>query len=46
MTKTYIDMAKLLVEVGLAKSISQAKHLIKQGAVKIYPPDAKVSCNA
>lgn len=41
MTK-YIDMAKLLVKVKLAKSISEANRLIKQGAVKIYPPDVRL----
>jgi len=30
-----IDMAKLLVEIDFAKSMSEAKRLIKQGAVGI-----------
>ena len=37
----FIDMAKLLVEVKLAKSIGEANRLIKQGAVKIHPPKVK-----
>ena len=39
---TNINVAKLLVEVELAKSISEAKRFIKQGAVRIYPPNMKV----
>ena len=38
----YIDMAKLLVEIKFAKSISEAVRLIKQGAVRIYPPQKDV----
>lgn len=40
-----IDMRKLLVAIGFAKSKSEATRLIKQGAVKIYPPEAYPKCN-
>lgn len=33
-----VDMRKLIVAIGFARSLSEADRLIKQGAVKLYPP--------
>ncbi len=33
-----LDMRKLLMAIGFAKSKAEASRLIKQGAVRIYPP--------
>ena len=33
-----VDLRELLVEKGLAKSKSEVMRLLKQGAIKVYPP--------
>ena len=36
-----VDLRKLLVVIGMAKSVKGAERLIKQGAVKIWYPGFK-----
>ena len=37
-SEALIDLRELLVEKGLAKSKSEVMRLLKQGAIKVYPP--------